>query len=100
MILRMIGKCWASPITIISIVLHDAIAVAQSGCVYGWAAQVFKCFAEHGKYSPLVAGAPVKMRPDELQVASQMQHQAAIDAVPLDPRSCPGPGVKLCPYRR
>ena len=30
----------------------------------------------------------------------QMQRQAASDAVPLDPRSCPGPGVKLCTYRR
>ena len=29
-----------------------------------------------------------------------MQQQAAFDAVPLDPRSCPGPGVKLCTYRR
>ena len=29
-----------------------------------------------------------------------MQRQAAFDAVPLDPRSCPGPGVKLCTYRR
>ena len=66
--------------SIISIVLHDAIAIAQSKCVYGWAAQVFKCFAEHGKYSPLVAGAPVEVQPDsldELQPAFQMQHQAA-----------------------
>ena len=70
---------------IISIVLHDAIAIAQSGFVYGWAAQVFKCFAEHGKYSPLVAGAPVEVQPDELQMALQMQQQAAFDAVPLDP---------------
>ena len=28
------------------------------------------------------------------------ERQAAFDAVPLDPRSCPGPGVKLCTYRR
>ena len=60
----------------------------------------FNCFAEHGKSSPLVAGAPVEMRPDELQLAFQMQQQAAIDAEPLDPRSCSGPGVKLCTYRR
>ena len=79
----------------ISIVPHDAIAIAQSGWVYGWAAQVFKCFAEHGRYSPLVAGAP-----GELQMAFQMRQQAAFDAVPLDPRSCPGPGVKLCTYCR
>ena len=50
--------------------------------------------------SPLVAGAPVEVQPDELQLSFQMQRQAAFDAVPLDPRSCPGPGVKLCTYRR
>lgn len=86
--------------SIINIVLHDAIAIAHNGCSYGWAAQVFKCFAEHGKSSPLVAGAPVEVQPDELQLSFQMQRQAAFDAVPLDPRSCPGPGVKLCTYRR
>ena len=40
------------------------------------------------------------MQPDELQLSFQMQRQAAFDAVPLDPRSCHGPGVKLCTYRR
>ena len=75
--------------SIINIVLHDAIAIAHNGCSYGWAAQVFKCFAEHGKSSPLVAGAPVEVQPGELQLSSQMQRQAAFDAVPLDPRSCP-----------
>ena len=54
--------------------------------------------AEHGKSSPLVAGARVEVQPDELQLSFQMQRQAAFDAVPLDPRSCPGPGVKLCMY--
>ena len=77
--------------SVINIVLSDAIAIAESGCSYGWAAQVFKCFAEHGKYSPVVAGAPVEVQPDELQLAFQMQQQAAFDAVPLDPQSCPGP---------
>ena len=62
------------------------------GSSYGWAAQVFKCFAEHDKSSPLVAGAPVRVQPDQLQLSFQMQRQAAFDAVPLDPRSCPGPG--------
>ena len=81
------------------VVLHDAIAIAQSGG-YGWAAQVFKCFAEHGRYSPLVAGAALEVQPSELHLAFQMRQQAAFDAVPLDPRSCPGPGVKLCTYRR
>ena len=46
--------------SIIKVVLHDAIAIAHNGCSYGWATQVFKCFAEHGKSRPLVAGAPVK----------------------------------------
>ena len=86
--------------SMINIVLHDAIAIAHNGCSYGWAAQVFKCFAEHGKSSPLVAGTPVEVQPDELQLSLQMQRQAAFDAVLLDPRSCPGPGVKLCTYRR
>ena len=62
-------------------------AMAQDGCSYGWAAQVFKCFAEHGKSSPLVAGAPsapVEVQPAELLLAFQMQQLAAFDAVPLD----------------
>ena len=88
------------PESIINIVLHDAIAIAHNGCSYGWAAQVLKCFAEHGKSSPLVVGAPVEVQPDELQLSFQMQRQAAFDAMPLNPRSCPGPGVKLCTYRR
>ena len=86
--------------SIINILLCDAIAIAHNGCSYGWAAQVFKCFAEHGKSSPLVAGATVEVQPDELLLSLQMQQQAAFDDVPLDPRSCPGPGVKLCTYRR
>ena len=45
-------------------------------------------------------GAPDEVQPDELLLAFQMQQQAAFDAVPLDPRSCLGPGVKLCTYRR
>ena len=47
-----------------------------------------------------MASAPVEVQPDELQLSFQVQRQAAFDAVPLDPRSCPGPGVKLCTYRR
>ena len=47
-----------------------------------------------------MAGAPVEVQPDELNLSFQMQQQAAFDAVPLDPRSCPGPGVKLCTHRR
>ena len=47
-----------------------------------------------------MAGGPVEVQPDELQLSFQMQRQAAFDAVPLDPRSCLGPGLKLCTYRR
>ena len=32
----------ADSASIINIVLHDAIAIAQIGCSYGWAAQVFR----------------------------------------------------------
>ena len=60
----------------------------------------FKCFAEHGKSTPLMAGAPIEVQPDELLLAFEAQQQAAFDAAPLDPRSCPCLGVKLCTYRR
>ena len=43
-----------------------------------------------------MADAPVQVQTNELLLAFQMQQQAAFDAVPLDPQSCPGPGVKLC----
>ena len=65
----------------------------ESAIFSSQAAQVFKCFAEHCKSSPLVAGAPFQVQPDELQLSFQMQQQAAFDAVPLDPRSCPGTGM-------
>ena len=35
-----------------------------------------------------------------MQLAFQMQQQAAFDAVSLEPQSCPGLGVKLCTYCR
>ena len=38
--------------------------------------------------------------PDELLLAFEVQRQAAFDAVPLDPWSCPGLGGELCTYRR
>ena len=47
-----------------------------------------------------MVGPPIEVQPDELLLAFHRQQQAAFDAVPLDPRSCPGPGVKLCTYRR
>ena len=53
----------ADSASISNIVLIGAIALAQDGCSFGWAAQVFcsyRCFAEHGKSSPLMAGAPVE----------------------------------------
>ena len=56
------------------------------------------CFAEHGKSSLLMAGARVEkpVQPDQLLLAVQMQQPAA---VPLDPRSCPGLGLKLSIFR-
>ena len=71
---------------------YDAIAMAQDGCSFGWAAQGFRCFAEHGKTNPVLASAPGELHPDELLLAFQMQQQATFDAVPLGPRSCPGVG--------
>ena len=58
----------ADSTSISNIVILDAIAIAQKRGSCGWAAQVFRCFAEHGKSSPLVAGAP-----DELPLAFWMQ---------------------------
>ena len=81
------------------IVLHDALALAQHGCSFEWAAQVFICFAEQGKSRPSTAGAPVEVWPDELLLAFQTQQLANLDALPLDPRFCSGPGVKLWTYR-
>ena len=87
----------ADSASISNIVLRDAIkfAVAQNGCNFGWA-QSFRCFAEHGKSSPFMARAPVEVQPDGLLLALQMQQQATFQAVPLEPQSCPGPGMKLC----
>ena len=42
-----------------NVVLDDAIALAQNLCTFSGAVQVFGSFAEHGKSSPLMAGAPV-----------------------------------------
>lgn len=47
----------------------------------------------------MMAGAPVEVQPDELPLALQMQQLATFEATPLDPRSCPGSGVRLCIYR-
>ena len=62
------GEFWntmaqADAVSISNVVLHDAVAIAQDGCSYGWAAQVFKCFAEPGKSRPLTAGAPIEVQP-------------------------------------
>ena len=74
--------------------------LAHSGCSSGWAAQVFRLFAEHGKSSPLVAASFVEDRPDELLLAFQTQQQVTYEAETLKFRSCPGSGVKLCTARR
>ena len=67
-----------------NIVLHDTIALAQPGSSFGWAAQVCRCCAEHGKVSPLMAGALVEARPVELLLAFRMLQQATCKAVPLE----------------
>ena len=79
--------------------LQDAIALAQAGCKFGWAAQVFGCFERHGEARPLVRGAPIKMQLGELEQSFGLQRQSDLDSLPLDPRSCSGPGVKLYTYR-
>ena len=56
----------SATIIIIEIVLHDATVLAQNQWSFGWAAQVSRCFDEHGKYSPLMGGAPAAVWPDEL----------------------------------
>ena len=83
-----------------NVVLHDAIALTQNVCSVGRAAQVFRCFAEHGKSSPLMASAPFEIQPDDLLLAFQLQQQATFGAVALNPRSCPGPMLQLCTYHR
>ena len=80
--------------------LQDAIAFAQANCKFGWAAQVFGCFERHGKARLLVRGAPIKVQLGELVQSFGLQRQSDLDSLPLDPRSCSGPGVKLCTYRR
>ena len=55
------------------------------GCRCGWAAQSFRCFAEHGKSSPVMASAPDEVQPDELLLALslQLQQQATFESVIL-----------------
>ena len=71
----------ADPATISNKISHDAIPFAQNGCNFGWVTQVFRCVAGHGKSSPMMAGAHVEVQPDELLLASNLQWQAAFDAV-------------------
>ena len=73
-------------------------------CSFGWAAQVFRMFAEHGKSGPLMAGALVEVQPDKLLLALQV-HSKQREVLRLCPwtlgqaSQAPGPGVKLCKYR-
>ena len=55
---------------------------------------------DHGKSQPVVAGAPVEVRPDPWPEAFEQRRQVAFDAVPLDPRVSSSSGVKLCTYQR
>ena len=90
----------ADPDSICSLMFHDSVALAQDGCNFGWTAQVCKCFSDHGKSQPVVAGAPVEVQPDSLPEAFEQRRQVAFDAVPLDPRLSSSSGVKLCTYQR
>ncbi len=77
-----------------SIILWNAVVAAQAGCKAGWAAQVLKCFAQHGKAHPFVRSSLVQNL--ELMQHNGMQQQSTLDSLPLDP--CFGPGEMLCTY--
>lgn len=70
--------------SICSRVFRDSLALAQGGCSFGWAAQVCKCFSDHGKSQLVVAGAPIEVQPDSLPEACEQRWQVAFDAVSLD----------------
>ena len=53
---------------------QDDIAFAQNGCSFSWAARVFRCFAEHGKHSLLMLGAPAEVQTDELHCKGQQRY--------------------------
>ena len=84
--------------SICSSVLQDAIALAQACFEFGCAAQVFECLVRHAKAHSLLRGAPVKVQFGELDQSFGSQRQFDVDSLRLDPRSCSGPGLKLCPY--
>ena len=94
------GLVQADAASICSHVLHDSVALASSGCRFGWAALVLKCFSDHAKSPPLTGGLPAEVASHELAQAFKHQRHLAAQSVPLDPRLCPHHGVKLCTYHR
>ena len=94
------GLVQADAASICSHVLHDSVALASSGCRFGWAALVLKCFSDHAKSPPLTGGLPAEVASHELAQAFRHGRHLAAESVPLDPRLCPHHGVKSCTYRR
>ena len=76
----------------------DSLALAARGCSYNCAAQVSACLQQHGVHVPIVDGGPIAVGSFELQRAFAHQQQAHMQPLPLDPRTAPSTGVKLCTY--
>ena len=94
-----IVRAQADPATISNVVPHNAIALAQSGCSFDWAALVFS-----GNSCRLMAGAPVEVQSDELLLALHMQQRATFEAVPSVLLACEAahwfacPTDQICPH--
>ena len=77
-------------------VFRDSLALAARGCSYNWAAQVSACLQQHGVHVPIVKGDPFAIGSFELQRAFVHERQAHLQSLPLDPRTAPSAGVRLC----
>ena len=58
------------------------------------------CVQQHGVHVPIVNGDPVAVGCFELQRAFAHERQAHAQSLPLDPRTAPSAGVRLCTYHR
>ena len=76
----------ADAASICSHILHDSVALANSECLFGRAAVVFKCFTDHGKSLALAGGLSAEAYSQELAKACEHDRQVALRAVLLDPR--------------
>ena len=81
-----------------SMIFHDAIQLAHSGCKFSWAAQVFKLLS-FGSL-PFVADALIATYINLLQELFLRDMLAGFDRLPQDPRLAPSAGVKLCTHHR